>query len=499
MVFRTLFLRVLLATNIILLVFSVVSAVPAKATEAAASSAPNGGAPTAVYRWHNKNDKDWVTIPEHGSQPSDEALFSSGYVKDASPQYYVAMIGSSDLNMIAVYRWWNNEDRDWVDITANSISDGRLVQEGYSRKTFQYFAYSLPSAGMVTVNRWWDENNKDWVTLRQDEIPDATLKLMGYTHKTFLAYAYGHQSLTGSKGYFTFDKSQPSVVPSSMSPGNYPHTMSVIDVNPFLNPSINKGYRYLGYYGHNLCAGIYIARSNSLDAPRWDQDPNPPQFSGEKPCRWASALVDGGTIDLVVNQVWDSTITAQTSLDELNGEVFGKPTVLVQEKGSQNGNPTLFRDPNTNIYYLYWFRKHNGIFEIRVKSSPTFAGLVGAGPNDLGKLVAYSPELVAAPQVMYFNGKYYLAVETHEGDQVFPECTAGTQCLWKTRVLSSATPTGPFYEIPGNPVFEAGDACVFQVVTGDTLHVFYCKQNDPYDLNYSWSLNHTKANLLNPD
>lgn len=468
-----------------------------------AALTPGTGAPTPVYRWWQSSDRDWVTIPSHGTQPSDSSLTAAGYTKDTTPQYYVDMIGTNDPNMVAVYRWWSGSDRDWVDITDGSISDATLTSWGYTNKTFQYYAYKTSATGRVAINRWWNGSDRDWITLRQDEIPDATLTSWGYTSKTFLVYAYASQSPTGEMGYFSLGTPQASVVPTSMLTGLYPHTMSVLDVNPSLNPAVNKGYRYLGYFGHNECEsppvqGIYIARSNDLNASVWQEDLTPPSFIGTPPCRWASALIDGSSIDLVVNQVWDQTITAQVSTDGLSGTSFNSPTTLVSESGVPNGNPTLFRDPNTNTFYLYWYRHNsNGMYEIRVKSSSTFSGLIGSGPTDIGQLIAYSPETVAAPQVVYANGKYYLATETHEGDQVNSGCSVGSNCVWKTRILTSTSPTGPFYEIPGNPVYGSGSACVFQYVAGNTLHSYYCKQNTPGD-NTSWTLNHIQGDLLSP-
>jgi len=463
----------------------------------ASALAPGMGAPTPVYRWWNDSDKDFISVPAHGTQQSDATLTSYGYVKTPSPQYYVSMIGASDPDMVAVYRWWNNNDKDWVDIRNGSPSDATMTSWGYTNKTFQYYAYSTMATGRVAVNRWWNASDKDWITLRQDEIADATLVSWGYTSKILVAYANALQSPTGELGYFPLGTPQSAVVPTSMVAGYKPHTMSILDVNPSLNPLVNNGYRYLGYFGHNECSspqvqGIYIARTNDLDASTWQEDSTPPSFVGTPPCRWASALIDGSSIDLVVNQIWDGTITGQVSSDGLNGTSFSSPITFVSEPGVANGNPTLFRDPTTNTFYLYWYRQAGGEYEIRVKSSSTFSGLLGSGPTDIGQLVAHSPEIVAAPQVMYVNGKYYLAVETFEG------CMPSSNCRWKTRILTSTSPVGSFYEIPGNPVYGAGAACVFQHVVGNTLHSYYCQLNTPNDPS-TWTLNHVTADLTNPN
>lgn len=444
---------------------------------------PGSSAPSPVQRWWSSTARDWVTVPQHGSLPISSEL--SSYARTTTTQYYVSLIGTGDSDQVAVYRWWHPGDGDWIDVADGSIPDSRLLSYGYTDKTFQYFAWRSAATGRVAVYRWWSASDRDWITLRSGEIADSTLTAWGYTGKTLVAYAI--QSRGSNTGYFTLGTPQSSVVRTSYAEDAYPHTMSVLDVNPARNPAINNGYRYLGYFGHNLCGGIYIARSNDLNATSWVEDPVAPRFPEDTPCRWAAAaIVEGNRIALVVNEVWDETITLQYSTDGLNGTKFGAPTTLVFESHASNGNPMLFQNPETGRYFLYWFRNAGDRYEIRAKSGTTIDGLVESGPADIGALVAYSDEVVAAPSVMYVSGLYYLAVETYES------------AVWRTRVLTSTSPTGPFYEIPGNPVYPSGAACVFQHVWGNELHSFYCRQNVPGD-DDSWTLDHVRGNLLSPN
>ena len=110
-----------------------------------------------------------------------------------------------------------------------------------------------------------------------------------------------------------------------------------------------------------------------------------------------------------------------------------------------DGNPTLFRDPVTDRVHLYWYRENTETtpmtYEIRVRSADNFDGLAAAGPQDLGRPVAASPERSAAPQVMVVDDVYYLAVETFETEPSAVD-------VGRTRVLTGASPDGPFYEIP---------------------------------------------------
>ena len=119
-------------------------------------------------------------------------------------------------------------------------------------------------------------------------------------------------------------------------------------------------------------------------------------------------MADDGRVALVASQEWNVSITGQSSTDGLSGTQFGASTILVQEPGKANGNPTLFRDPVTDRVHLYWYRENTDTspmtYEIRVRSSDTFDGLAASGPQNLGTLVASSPARFAAPQVMYVGG-----------------------------------------------------------------------------------------------
>jgi hypothetical protein len=449
------------------------------------------GAPTAVYRYWQPTDADWVSVPMHGDQPTTATLEREGYSFFPVPQFFVSLIGHP--GMVAIYRWWNPDDRDWVDIVDGPDTDQSLENQGYEEKTFQYYAYREQLPGTVGIYRWWNEADRDWLTVRDGEISDRDLEAMGYGSKTFLAYAYLQRTQVRRTGYFWLDAPQEAIITSApWSGGEIPHTLSAVQVNPDSDPVVNQGYKYIGYFGHNACAGIGVARTSDLLARKWIRS-DTPLFSGHEE-RWASALKDNGNIVMVHNEwICNGTpdggqgyIVGRQSTDGLNGLTFSDPVPIVKELDYVNGNPTLFNDPVDGFFYLYWFRHTDPLDEIRVKRSLTFNALLDSDPSDLGQLIAHSPPVLAAPQVMYVAGVYYLAVETHEEKET----------VWKTRVLSASSPRGPFSEIPGNPVYGEGVACVFQYVIEDSLHTFYSREatagaND-------WTLNHVKGNLSQP-
>jgi len=449
---------------------------------------PNTGAPSAVNRYWHPGERDWLSVPAHGNQPTPDQLAAYGYQAVAAPQFYVSMVGNSD--MVANYRWWHPDDEDWIDVPDGSVPDAEMTANGYINKTFQYYAYPTRVPGTVAVNRWWHPGDRDWLTLRQNEVTDAQMASDGYQDKTLLFYAFPERTRSTQMGYFKLGTPQKAVLSPMPWSGedDHPHTFSVLDVNPAKSPTINQGFRYLGYWGHHECSGIGTARTNDLNGT-WKQS-NTPLFSGNGE-RWACALVNpDNTVGIVHNVYWCGGnpdggayyIVGRKSTNGLNGTTFSRRVAIVKEQTVENGNPTLFRDPADGRVYLYWFRNAGDTYEIRVKDADTFDDLLDADPADLGTLVAFSEELVAAPHVIKVGGLYYLAVETQEQDVV-----------WKTRVLTSTSPFGPFYEIPDGPVYGDNSACVFQHVFGTTLHSWYCNEGtaDSGD----WTLDHVTAPL----
>ncbi|HXM57807.1 MAG TPA: hypothetical protein VOB72_20590 [Candidatus Dormibacteraeota bacterium] len=448
---------------------------------AAASAAVPTGASMPVYRYWVPGTQHWDSYPAGGDQPTPSALIQQGDSQFQTPQFYVDLVGNPGMK--AVYRWWQPTDQDWVDIVEGDPSDATLTGWGYQQRTFQYYAWvASPPAGTVAVSRWWQPTTHDWMTVASDEISDQDMGAAGYTSKTYLFNAWPASSHTGDSGYFPLGHVSHAII---TDPNEDPHTLSVLDVNPGRDPSVNQGYRFLGYYGHVLCAGIGIARSNDLVT--WVQDPSM-LFSGQGQ-RWASALADGNKIDMVYNVNYCSnpnnyTIVGRTSTDS-SGTSFGDQTTLVAEPDHHNGNPFLFSDPDSKRIYLYWFRlggtADRPMWEIRVKSAATFGDLLATGSSDIGTLLAQAPVTVAAPNLIYLNGTYYLTVETQESG------------VWHTRVMIGASPTGPFTEAQGNPLYLSGSACVTQYVIDGLLHSFSCHQDAPSNITTNWTLDEITA------
>ena len=274
-------------------------------------------------------------------------------------------------------------------------------------------------------------------------------------------------------GYFAFGPAS-TIMQQEVSWGesSAPHTLSVVEApatGAYIGPS-GQAYPYYGYYGPQ--GSGYIGIAGSYDLLTWTRLPyNPPPNSGiNNPLftghgeRWPSVYKDGSTYYMVHTMAYGapSYLVYRTSTD---GLVWSAPVTIVQD-GFNNQNPSLFKDPDTGAYYLYWYRGENG-WSIMYRKASTVADLATA----TNVLIINSPVVLAAPQMMVYNGVYYLSTEILEG-------------VWKVRMYASASPEGPFEMLPGNPVLEDGSACLFQHLIDDMVYEYYCKQAT----NGTWTL-----------
>lgn len=277
-------------------------------------------------------------------------------------------------------------------------------------------------------------------------------------------------------GYFQLSNPTTVLTQSLSWETSAPHTLSVVQVS--------SGGQYWGYYGLQGCNG-YIGLAKSDDLNTWTKLDNYLSFS-EKGDRWPSVLLLDGKFHMVHTKAYCSAsyIVYRTSTDGLN---FSAPTSLVaQEIGANeyyaNQNPDLFKDPVSGNFYLYWFRGHvpNGQtvdrWEIRVKSAATVEALASATST----LLLSATVVYAAPQVMYYDGTYYMALETLTGN------------VWSTRIFTSNTPDGGFTEIASSPILNQGSACFFQHIFGTTLHAYSCERNNSTG---TWTVGHRTADL----
>ncbi|MDW8396000.1 MAG: DUF2341 domain-containing protein [Anaerolineae bacterium] len=267
-------------------------------------------------------------------------------------------------------------------------------------------------------------------------------------------------------GYFRFGTPTTVMTRSLSWESEAPHTLSVVELN-------RGGYRFWGYYGLADCGGIGIARSNDLTT--WEKLPKP-LFTGDGE-RWPSALKVGGTIYMAHDRDYCGTshIVLRTSRDGLNFEAAYR-TLVTPEPGLRNQNPALFQDPADGRFYLFWFRggSEAGFWQIRARSAATVEGL--ADPANEHVLLDVPYEL-AAPNMMAYDGTYFLSTEVNEN-------------AWKTRIYAGPTPLGPFKLLPDAPQLSDNQACLFQHIFDGVMHGYLCKV-----IGTTWVLNHRIADL----
>lgn len=359
---------------------------------------------------------------------------------------------------------FSRANADGSDIRFTS-SDGTTV--------FPYWIETWsPSSGIATI----------WVKL--NEISAAGTEIYMYYgnsaaaaassgDNTFLFFDdFSSVASTPEPGYFAFGPASTIMQQeTAWGEGSAPHTLSVVAApstgayDPGTGP-----YPYYGYYGPQ--GSGYIGIAGSYDLLTWTRLPyNPPPNSGiNNPLfinngeRWPSVYKDGSTYYMVhtMNYGAPSYLVYRTSTDGLS---WTAPTTIIQD-GTNNQNPSLFKDPVSGNYYLYWYRGESG-WSIMYRTASTVAGLASAS----NVLLINSAVTLAAPQMMYYDGVYYLSTEILES-------------VWKVRMYASASPQGPFTVLPGNPVLDDGSACLFQHLIDTKVYEYYCKQAT----NGTWTL-----------
>ncbi len=145
------------------------------------------GPMTRVFRMHHPVQRDWVTLAEH-SEPTEAQMSAWGYQHKT---YQFKALRHQAPGTIAVYRWFQPQEKDWVTMPEGNPSDSQLSGWGYQKKTFSFYAYPSHQEGTIPVYRWWNANDGDWITIAAGEVSDGQLSEWGYGKKTGpMFYAY---------------------------------------------------------------------------------------------------------------------------------------------------------------------------------------------------------------------------------------------------------------------------------------------------------------------
>lgn len=241
------------------------------------------------------------------------------------------------------------------------------------------------------------------------------------------------------------------------------HTVSIVKAN-------KDGYKYWAYYGldhyndaDRMLRKAGLIRSN--DMINWEKYEGNPIINRD--CRWPTLVFDNNKFYMFYaqyNAKGDSRIVMETSDDGYN---FGNLTEVVPyQKGGQNQNPFIYKDPNDNKFYLYYYNgteraKENKKWNIYVKNGNTIAELIKNNPYQ----VLIANETMAAPSIVFYKGTYYLLVEEFNNSKKMDR--------WVTNAFTSKYVDKGFKRVINNPVLFNNDACAFQYLIDGKVYVTY--------------------------
>ena len=328
-----------------------------------------------------------------------------------------------------------------------------LSKFGKRMASYAYFPYMQPSSGNGA-----EQLHQKYHTYLQNKVKE-NLSQVGRVD--------GGTTSKGTGSYFDLQGAHTILKKDQPWESSAPHTLTVVEKN-------KGGYKYWGYYGLQYKnGGVGLARSNDLVT--WKKYENNPLFLEG---RWPSVIKIKETFYMMVTKDYaanNSYISLYTSLDGVN--FTGAGTIVSPQNGRVNQNPNLFYNSNDQKYYLYWHSGggHPKNWQIKVRSADTVANLANSSSE---QVLIEEPYTLAAPNMLYHNGSYFLATEILED-------------AWKVRVYKSSSPTGPFSILSDNPVLKNGSACLSQHIFDNRLHVYYCKMQGT-----TWTVNYRAADLL---
>lgn len=249
--------------------------------------------------------------------------------------------------------------------------------------------------------------------------------------------------------------------------GNGVHTLSIVEAN-------KDGYRYWGYYcggPRYYSYGVGLVRSNDLI--HWDKYISPekvnvPVVSSDRVGyggRWPSMIFEDGVFYMFVTKDFDtdSRICLYTSADGISFRY--NHDVVKAQPGWRNQNPCIFKNTNDGKWYLYYYHGNDStLFQIRTRSAFSAMDLFQA--SDVLVMTDVYDEIVAAPSMFTWKGRYYLLTET----------TLKDANDWRTLAWVSDRPDGGFKQCSNSPLPEDVHACAFQLVLNNQLYITYSHQ-----------------------
>lgn len=237
------------------------------------------------------------------------------------------------------------------------------------------------------------------------------------------------------------------------------HTMSIAELN-------KDGYRFWAYYhgfdGKNIRNDMGVAYSNDLT--NWVKEGTTPVIPN---LRWGTVVVVDGIVHMfgTRNYGGNSYIVRLSSED---GKNFKEEEVAVAPaQGERHQNPFIFYDEKQETYRLYYYHFEEDKYYIEEKHAKDIKQI---GKAEVNKVLSDTKFILAAPSMMYRDGKYWLAAETlHQ---------VNGKDVWKTIVFVSRHPYKGFVPVDNHEVLVNNDACYFQHIFDNRLIGVYSHESN---------------------
>lgn len=257
----------------------------------------------------------------------------------------------------------------------------------------------------------------------------------------------------------------------------YPHTMSVLQVD--------ADFKYWCWYGMDTYPSggpVYLAKSNDL--LNWTKAGS--VIAGSN--RWPSVRKVGSTYYMGVTK-WNAGTSLQSTVlkSSSDGLSWSDVGVLAPEtSGYYNDNSQIYLDPVSNDYYYLHtnIRQSDSFHTVYIRHATNITDLLTATDSVVLTTSDLHPDTegttLASPNVIYYNGFYYLTTEILIGG------------VWKTIAWRSKFITFGYSEfVNSNPILSNDDACLFHHIFDNTLHVFYSERVG----GTTWNMQHRSSPL----
>lgn len=287
------------------------------------------------------------------------------------------------------------------------------------------------------------------------------------TDSTFATSRAEAPSESPFQGYPALSDAQTVMTQTQDWETSSPHTMDVLELNM-------GGYKYWGYYAlqNESNAAIGLARSNDL--VNWTKYEGNPIIA---PGRWAQVLKVGETIYMTYTRYSESDKKSVLASSPASDGINFKDIEDIVPYSAESTNPagSFYYNPNDSKFYFYW---HNNMgtgnpkyLKVKVADSPLD---LDVAPETT---VLTSSDILAAPDIFYHDGVYYLTYEIIDANGI-----------WYTDFYYSNSPTSGF--IYGGNILDDGSACWFHQEFDGVLYGYYCKLTGD-----SWTLDLRTSDL----